>query len=317
MLLICVALVGLAFLLWWVPYVGLANIHSSLPFILGVIFCCLVLFGLGGALTLVFTIIRGKNLFFTIRIRGVVIRVLFPMLVVAGKCLGISKKEIQRSFIAINNQLVLAEAKKVKPDKLLLLLPHCLQNHECTIRITGDVTNCKACGNCKIKDLVELSEKYHVPISVASGGTLARKIVVEKPPSFSHHALALLMRNRYMKSTCITTNFDKLIETSFMQQDFSESQPIRNDEEAMYWINAQDRYYVLKLHGDYDTDNILNTASETTKISDTMLECVQNLLDYSGLVVIGSAGNEKSVHTMFDTLAQEKLMNPPFCLTIP
>ncbi|MCP4681256.1 MAG: DUF116 domain-containing protein [Desulfobacterales bacterium] len=180
LLLICIVLVGLAFLLWWVPYVGLANIHTSLPLILGGIFCCLVIFALGGALTLVFTIIRGKNLFFTIRIRGVVIRVLFPLLVVAGKCLGISKKEIQRSFIAINNRLVLAEANKVKPDKLLLLLPHCLQNHECTTRITGDVANCKACGNCKIKDLVTLSEKYHVPISVASGGTLARRIVVEK-----------------------------------------------------------------------------------------------------------------------------------------
>jgi hypothetical protein len=75
---------------------------------------------------------------------------------------------------------VIAEAKKVKPDKLLLLLPHCLQNHECHVRVTGDVKNCEACGRCKIKDLVALSEKYGVPISVATGGTLARKIVVEK-----------------------------------------------------------------------------------------------------------------------------------------
>jgi hypothetical protein len=94
--------------------------------------------------------------------------------------LGISKKEIQRSFVAINNQLVLAEAKKVRPEKLLLLLPHCLQNHDCSVRITGNVQNCEACGKCKIKDLVALSEEYHVPISVATGGTVARKIVVDK-----------------------------------------------------------------------------------------------------------------------------------------
>jgi len=102
------------------------------------------------------------------------------MLVVVGKCLGIREDEIRKSFVAINNRLVLAEAKKVKPEKLLLLLPHCLQHHECTVRITGDVKNCKACGKCKIKDLVALSEKYSVPISVATGGTLARKIVAEK-----------------------------------------------------------------------------------------------------------------------------------------
>jgi hypothetical protein len=182
LLLACVVMVGLAFLLWWVPYVGLSNIHRSLPGILAIFLGGFVLFWLGGALTLVFTIVRGKNLFFNRRIRGVVIRVLFPLLVGVGKCLGISKTEIRRSFVAINNRLVLAEARKVRPSKLLILLPHCLQNHECTVRITGNVENCKACGKCKIKDLVVLSEKYHVSMSVATGGTLARRIVVEKKP---------------------------------------------------------------------------------------------------------------------------------------
>jgi len=183
LLITCVVLVGLAFLLWWVPYVGLAGIHKSLPLVLASVFAGLVLFGLGGALTLVFTIVRGKNLFFNRRIRGVVIRILFPLLVVVGRCFGISKKETRRSFVVINNKLVLAEAKKVRPEKLLILLPHCLQNHECTVRITGSVENCKACGKCKIKDLVALSEKYNVPASVATGGTLARRIVVEKRPT--------------------------------------------------------------------------------------------------------------------------------------
>jgi len=178
----CVVLVGVAFLLWWVPYVGLANIHPSLPLILAIALACLVLFGLGGALTLVLTILRGKNLFFNRRIRGVVIRELFPLLVGVGRCFGISKQAIRRSFVAINNKLVLAEAKKVKPNQLLILLPHCLQNHDCTVRITGKVENCKKCGKCKIKDLATLSETYHVPIAVATGGTLARRIVVEKKP---------------------------------------------------------------------------------------------------------------------------------------
>ena len=182
LLLACVVMVSLAFLLWWVPFIGLANIHPSFPGILAVALGGFVLFWLGGALTLVFTIIRRRNLFFNRRIRGVVIRFLFPLLVGVGKCLGIGKKEIRRSFVAINNRLVLAEARKVSPDKILILLPHCLQNHECTVRITGNVENCKACGKCKIKDLVSLSEKYHVSMSVATGGTLARRIVVEKKP---------------------------------------------------------------------------------------------------------------------------------------
>ncbi len=177
-----VLLLGVAFLLWWVPYVGLANIHESLPVILAVLLGGVVLVSLGAVLTLVFTIIRGKNLFFNRRIRGVVIRVLFPLLVGVGRCFGIKKSEIRRSFVAINNQLVMAEAQKVKPEKMLILLPHCLQNHDCAVRITGDVQNCKLCGKCKIKNLATLSEKYHVHVAVATGGTLARKIVVEKRP---------------------------------------------------------------------------------------------------------------------------------------
>jgi len=182
LLISCVVLVGLAFALWWVPYVGLGNIHPALPLVLALVLGSFVLFGLGGALTLVFTIVRGKNLFFNRRIRGMVIRILFPLLVMVGKCVGVNKRETRRSFIAINNQLVLAEAKMVKPEKLLLLLPHCLQNHSCKVRIIGEVDNCQGCGKCKIKDLVALSKKYQIPVSVATGGTLARKIVVEKRP---------------------------------------------------------------------------------------------------------------------------------------
>ena len=182
LLIACVVIVGLAFLLWWVPYVGLGHINAHLPLLLAIVLGAVVAFCLGGALTLVLTILRGKNLFFSKKIRGVVIRVLFPLLVGIGKLLGIQKDEVRRSFVAINNRLVLAEAKKVRSEKLLLLLPHCLQNHDCRVRITGNIENCKACGKCKIKDLVALSKKYGVSVSVATGGTLARRIVVEKKP---------------------------------------------------------------------------------------------------------------------------------------
>jgi uncharacterized protein len=182
LLITCIALIVTAVLLWWIPYVGFSRIHPRLPLIMAVIFGAVVLYLIGGALTLILTVIRGKNLFFNRRIRGVVIRFLFPLLVFVGKMIGINEDKIRRSFIAINNQLVLAENNKVKPEKLLILLPHCLQNHDCVVRVTGNVENCKGCGKCKIKYLVEFSQKYHVPISVATGGTLARRIVVEKRP---------------------------------------------------------------------------------------------------------------------------------------
>lgn len=183
LLLTCVLLVVLAGVLWLVPYVGFSNIHPHLPLIMALVFLGIVLFMIGGGLTLVFTIIRGKNLFFNRRIRGVMIRFLFPMLVVVGKLVGIGKDRVRRSFIAANNQLVVGEARRIHPQKLLILLPQCLQFHDCDVRITaGRVENCKGCGRCKIKNLVAMSQRYGVSISVATGGTLARKIVVDKRP---------------------------------------------------------------------------------------------------------------------------------------
>ncbi len=183
LLVTCCFLVLLAVVLWWVPYVGLSGIHPRLPLLMAMVFGALVLFMLGGALTLIFTILRGRNLFFNRRIRGVVIRILFPLLVIVGKCFGIGKDEIRRSFLVINNRLVLSETRRVPPEKLLLLLPHCLQHHECDVRVTGNIENCKGCGKCRIKDLVALSKKYGIPVAVATGGTLARRIVVQSRPT--------------------------------------------------------------------------------------------------------------------------------------
>lgn len=185
LLLTCVALVTAAVTLWLVPFIGFSNIHEKLPIIMAVVLGGAVLYLIGGALTLVFTVLHGRNLFFNRRIRGVVIRFLFPLLVLVGKVVGIKKDRVRRAFVAVNNELVMAEAKTVPPEKFLLLLPQCIQNHECNVRVTGvvgNVENCKGCGKCKIKDMVALSKKYHVDIAVATGGTLARKIVADKRP---------------------------------------------------------------------------------------------------------------------------------------
>jgi len=135
LLLTCLVLIVLAVVLWLIPYIGFSNIHPRLPLIMAVLFASIVLFLIGGGLTLIFTILRGKNLFFNRRIRGVVIRFLFPLLVVIGKCVGVSKKRVRRAFVAVNNQLVLAEARIVRPEKLLILLPHCIQFHECDVML--------------------------------------------------------------------------------------------------------------------------------------------------------------------------------------
>lgn len=178
----CVLFTLILGILWYVPYVGLASIHHNLPLILGIIFAGLLFTVVGGLVLLALTVLLGRDLFFSKKLRGIVIKLLLPLMSVVGKICAVSKDQVRRSFIEINNQLVLAQHPRTTPDKLLLLMPHCLQFHECQFRITGSTVHCKRCGKCPITGLVELSEKYGVGLAVATGGTLARRIVVERRP---------------------------------------------------------------------------------------------------------------------------------------
>jgi hypothetical protein len=112
--------------------------------------------------------------------RGVVLRVFYPALMLAGAFMKGRKESFQFAVIRMNNRLVRAEKKKTK--KILILLPHCLQISDCEIRLTHNIHNCKRCGRCEIRDLIEISDAYKLNLSVATGGTLARKIVQETRP---------------------------------------------------------------------------------------------------------------------------------------
>jgi uncharacterized protein len=179
----CLILSFFVFLLWYVPLVGLKNIHSFLPHIFNFFLAVFVLFMFGGGLLLIFTILRGKDIFFSHKLRGIVAKVLFPFMILMGKLFGVSKQTVQQSFIELNNHLVRSQNHhRTRPGRLMVLLPHCLQDFDCEIKITGNIKNCKGCGRCEIKELVELSNRYQIKIAVATGGTLARRIIVESRP---------------------------------------------------------------------------------------------------------------------------------------
>jgi len=103
-------------------------------------------------------------------------------MILMGRLVGVSKEKVQQSFVELNNHLVRSNHHRTRPNKLLILLPHCIQEFDCQIKITGNIKNCKGCGKCEIKELIELSDQYQVNIAVATGGTLARRIIVENRP---------------------------------------------------------------------------------------------------------------------------------------
>ncbi|HZV80886.1 MAG TPA: DUF116 domain-containing protein [Geobacteraceae bacterium] len=178
----CLLIVGIIYLGWWIPTKGLTNIHPDLPSYVGFIFAILSGLAILGTFLLILTTALGKDIFLTRFMRLVVIKFLLPAIELLGRCLGIQKDTIRQSFVAMNNSLVASQKLAVLPERILILLPHCLQLFDCDIKVTGGIGKCVRCGRCDIKGLAELAERYHIDISVATGGTLARKVIVEKRP---------------------------------------------------------------------------------------------------------------------------------------
>lgn len=113
-------------------------------------------------------------------LRGFVLKVIYPLLMMLGAFFKGRKEDFQRFVIDLNNRLVRAE--KLRTKKILLLLPHCLQINDCTIRLTHNIRNCEGCGRCEIRDLIGIADDNRLELFVATGGTLARRIVKDLRP---------------------------------------------------------------------------------------------------------------------------------------
>ena len=172
----------LFFLFWLVPYIGLRNIHPALPFVVGIIFAGLTGTIAWAALALALQSVRGRPFKGADRIRAWGIKFFLPLAELLGKLLGYTIDEVRRSFIKVNNELTLSYAHLFKASQILILLPHCIQRVQCSLRLTYSVDHCRRCGACPLGGLLTLRDKYGVKLAVATGGSVARLIVVENKP---------------------------------------------------------------------------------------------------------------------------------------
>jgi hypothetical protein len=169
--------------LYIVPYYGFGRIWPHLPFLMGIATAVvgIALVGSLGLLIAVFAL--GRDVPFSRRLRSVAIKLLLPVLTAVGRLAGFSREQVQHAFVAVNNELVLAHYRNGnRPQSILFLMPHCLQDKDCQVKITHQVENCKRCGKCTIKDLLGLAKKYGAKMAVATGGTIARRIVIDTRP---------------------------------------------------------------------------------------------------------------------------------------
>ena len=175
---IALALYGI----WKISYLGMENISKYLPAIVGAFLIFISTFSFGAICNMVLAVKGLPTLKLFHRYTFAIIKFLFPLAVRIGKIFGIKRRQLEGSFIAVSNLIFMKSRIKVPANKLLVLVPHCLQLATCPHKITIDPNNCKRCGGCNIGDLMKLSQEMGFIFFVATGGTLARQVVINNRP---------------------------------------------------------------------------------------------------------------------------------------
>ncbi|MDR2124487.1 MAG: DUF116 domain-containing protein [Desulfovibrio sp.] len=168
---------------WIIPVVGLGNIHPYVPWVTGfLLFSCIAVIAFS-SLSLVLQIAFGRNFRGSSTVRGVTAKLFLPLMELLARPFGLSAEDVRRSFIRVNNDLTLKQCGVFAPERILILLPHCLQKEDCPRRLGLDADRCGRCGLCPVAGLLALRDAYGVRLAMASGGSIARRIVVETRPA--------------------------------------------------------------------------------------------------------------------------------------
>lgn len=107
---------------------------------------------------------------------------LYPALYWLTGFFKIDKDALGIAYIQTNNHIIQGLVGRIPAEKVLILLPHCLQWNECPHKVAGDGSRCVACGKCLIGDLRAMAQAMELPFVIATGGTLARKAIKEHRP---------------------------------------------------------------------------------------------------------------------------------------
>lgn len=171
------------FLAWYVPTIGFENIHPSLPLLFAGVLLSIGLFIVISGGLIIHAINSGDHVSGARLIRFLLIKFFYPLVEMLSKMLGIDKIKIEKVFVELNNRIVRSMGLDLRPDKLMLLMPHCIQYEDCKMKVTRDVKECKGCGICEVGELLELSEDYGIDLFIATGGTVARREIEKKRPN--------------------------------------------------------------------------------------------------------------------------------------
>lgn len=125
----------------------------------------------------------------------------------------------------------------------------------------------------------------------------------QKLPTRAHRAIAALVANGFVK-VIVTTNFDRLLEAA-LTDDGIDPTIVSGPEHASGAVPiAHSRCTIVKVHGDYLSTELKNTAEELADFDPSMEALLDEVFDQYGLIVCGWSG-------IWDTALRNAILRAP------
>jgi hypothetical protein len=152
-----------SFLIWYMIQPRLFQFHPVLPKLIGYGLALLWAVFSFWFLLMVLSILTEKDFLLLFGKKEYSLTFLVPLALRFGMQLGISRDRIGNSFVKVINALIRSNVTKVKPGKLLILLPRCLEK---PIR----------------EKITAFSNALKIPVFTVPGGEMARQVILENKP---------------------------------------------------------------------------------------------------------------------------------------
>jgi len=155
-------------------------------------------------------------------------------------------------------------------------------------------------GNCPALDS---SEEYSYYFERAFSSARDRSDYISKQTlgmqlTYGHKVMGILMKHKYL-NLVFTTNFDKAFEnvasSQFQKLENWFAADLDSGENGMKFFQSGNRPLIVKLHGDYFSDNIKNTTVELQGQDKRLRDILSISLDTNGLCAMGYSGRDKSI----------------------
>ena len=162
--------------------VFISNLSGVFGFIINIVVLIIVVSIIFSTIV-TYNVVKYKNIITIImKVNFKIVSILFNPVAFIASRIGIPKDEIRKIFVKLNNTYIYSSKYDFNVDDILILVPHCIQKNSCKLKVTNTIENCAKCGLCNDSDLANLKERFGVKVFIATGGTLARKIIIENRP---------------------------------------------------------------------------------------------------------------------------------------